>query len=190
MPRRSLHDRLPALLRAAAQARKQAWAPYSSFPVGAAVLAGGRTFVGCNVENSAYPLSVCAERNAIAAAVVAGNRSIDAIAVVGGNDKPSAPCGGCRQVLAEFGTPETPVVYAAGGTSQVRGGKRAKAAGIAAHASVSTTLAALLPNSFGSADLLKAAAAESKGSSRGPAGKRRSVARVRGTRSNGRLRSP
>jgi cytidine deaminase len=188
MPRRSLHDRLPALLRAAARARKQAWAPYSSFPVGAAVLAGGRTFVGCNVENSAYPLSVCAERNAIAAAVVAGNKSIDAIAVVGGTDKPSAPCGGCRQVLAEFGRPETPVVYAAGGPGRVRGGKTPRE-GVAAYASVSTTLAALLPNSFGSADLLKAAAAESKGSSRGPAGRRRSVARVRGTRSSGQSRS-
>jgi cytidine deaminase len=132
------------------------------------VLAGGRIFVGCNVENSAYPLSVCAERNAIAAAVVAGNRSIEAIAIVGGNDKPSAPCGGCRQVMAEFCARETTVVYASADGN-----------------SLSATVGALLPASFG-ADDLKVAAGESTGSSRGPAGRRRSAARLRGTRSSGR----
>jgi cytidine deaminase len=170
---RSPIKRLPALLRAAARARKQAWAPYSGFPVGAAVLAGGRIYPGCNVENSSYPLSVCAERNAVAAAVLGGNDRIDAVAIVGGVDKPSAPCGGCRQVLAEFCAPDAPVVYAA-----------------ADGQSVTTTVGALLPHSFGRADLLRAAAAESMGSSRGPAGTRRSAARVRGTRSSGRRRSP
>lgn len=154
-------------MRAAAAARQQAWAPYSNFFVGAAVLAGGSVFVGCNVENSAYPLCVCAERNAIAAAVVAGNKRIEAIAVVGGSDKPSAPCGGCRQVMAEFADPAVKVVYAsASGSKQT------------------TTVGALLPASFGAEDL-KAAAAESKGRSRARPGKRRSAARGRGTRSSG-----
>src|SRR5215831_6679243 len=148
MRMRSPHQRLPAMLRAAFKARAKAWAPYSHFPVGAAVLAGGRIFTGCNVENSSYPLSVCAERNAVAAAVVAGQTRIEAVAIVGGLDRPSAPCGGCRQVLAEFCAPDAPIVYAA-----------------ADGQSVSTTIAALLPASFGRADLLRAAAAESRGSS-------------------------
>ena len=160
---------MPALLRAAAKVRKNAHAPYSEFRVGAAVLAGGRIFAACNVENSAYPLSVCAERNAVAAAVAAGQKRIDAVAVVGGSDRPAAPCGGCRQVLAEFAAPDTPVVYAAPNGQ-----------------SVTTTLEALLPASFGPRDLLRAAAAESRGTMRGPAGTLRSAARVRGTRRTGR----
>src|SRR2546423_8965904 len=94
-------DSLSGLLRAAARARKNAYAPYSGYPVGAAVLAGGRIFAACNVENSSYPLSVCAERNAVAMAVAAGHRRIDAVGIVGGEDRPAAPCGGCRHVLAE-----------------------------------------------------------------------------------------
>jgi cytidine deaminase len=163
------------LLLAAAEARKQAWAPYSGFAVGAAVLAGGRIFIGCNVENSAYPLSVCAERNAIAAAVVAGHKRIQAIAIAGGAKKPSAPCGGCRQVLAEFCAEEAAVVYAS------QSGKR-----------IATTIGALLPASFGASDLKEsqeAAAAESTDSSPGPSGKRRSAPRRRGTRSSGQSRS-
>jgi cytidine deaminase len=146
---RTQTKKLPALLRAATRARSRAWAPYSEFPVGAAVLAGGKIYVGCNVENSSYPLSVCAERNAIAAAVVAGHESIEAVAIVGGIDRPSAPCGGCRQVLAEFCAPETPILYAA-----------------ADGQSVLTNIAALLPHSFGRADLLRAEAAGSAGSKR------------------------
>ena len=106
------HSRLSALLRAATRARRHAYAPYSGFPVGAAVLAGGRIFSACNVENSAYPLSVCAERNAVASAVAAGHRRIDAVAIVAGDGRPAAPCGGCRQVFAEFCDPDAPVVYA------------------------------------------------------------------------------
>ena len=136
LPVKSARSRLPALVRAATRARRHAYAPYSGFQVGAAVLAGGRIFAAGNVENSSYPLSVCAERNAVALAVNAGFRRIDAVAVVAGEGRPAPPCGGCRQVLAEFCAPATPVVYAATtGTS------------------IATTLAALLPHAFGAADL-------------------------------------
>ena len=138
---KAVQQRLPALLKAAARARANAYAPYSGFQVGAAVLSGGRIFAAGNLENSAYPLSVCAERNAVAMAVAAGRRRIEAVAVVGGDGKPAAPCGGCRQVLAEFAGPQVPVIYAAGG----------RGAG-----SVTTTIGALLPDAFGPANLLPA----------------------------------
>lgn len=96
-------DRIDDLLAAAREMREKAYAPYSTFHVGAAVLAGGKVFRGVNIENASYPLSVCAERNAVAAAVVAGERQIDAVAVVADGDDPTPPCGGCRQVLNEFG---------------------------------------------------------------------------------------
>src|SRR3989475_12113930 len=107
--------RLPALLRAASRARARAYAPYSRFRVGAAVLAGGRVFAAGNVENSAYPLSVCAERNAVAMAVAAGHRRIDAVAVVAGEDQPAAPCGGCRRARAGICAPRSPGVHAGRG---------------------------------------------------------------------------
>jgi cytidine deaminase len=144
------------LLRAAALARKNAHAPYSGFKVGAAVLAGGRVYAACNVENSAFPLSVCAERNAVAMAVAAGHSRIDAVAVVGGATRPAAPCGGCRQVLAEFCGPDVPVAYA------TPHGARAMA-----------TMAELLPASFGRADLTERKAAQP--SRRAPARRRRKV---------------
>jgi len=88
------------LERAARLAAKVAYAPYSKFPVGAAVLAGsGKIFGGCNVENAAYPLCNCAERTAIFAAVAAGERSIRACAVYTPTPAPTLPCGGCRQVI-------------------------------------------------------------------------------------------
>ena len=164
--------KLPTLLRAAARVRQKAYAPYSGYPVGAAVLAGGRIFAAANVENSSYPLSMCAERNAVAMAVAAGAKRIDAVAIVGGRDRPAAPCGGCRQVLAELSAPDTPVVYAS-----------------ADGQSVTTTVGALLPAAFGPVDLIRAGA-ESTGRMRGPAGIARSAARVRGTRKSGRRRSP
>jgi cytidine deaminase len=95
--------RIAALVAAARDVRRHAHAPYSGFAVGAAVLAGGRTFVGVNVESASFPLSVCAERNAVAAMVAAGERVIDAVAIVTEAPSPTPPCGGCRQVLWEFG---------------------------------------------------------------------------------------
>ncbi|HET6837421.1 MAG TPA: cytidine deaminase [Gemmatimonadales bacterium] len=93
-----------ALLTAARQVQAQAYAPYSNFRVGAALeSADGRVFVGCNVENASYGLTICAERAAICAAVSAGVREFSRAVVVSNVDPPAAPCGACRQVLAEFG---------------------------------------------------------------------------------------
>jgi cytidine deaminase len=93
-----------AALRSAAEARlAHAYAPYSGFRVAAAVLAeDGRVFTGVNVENASYGLTVCAERNAIAAAVGQGARALRALIVVCSGETAAAPCGACRQVLAEF----------------------------------------------------------------------------------------
>lgn len=94
---------VPGLLARARDAREAAYAPYSGFAVGAALLADdGRVFVGANVEGAAYPVTLCAERSAVAAAVVAGARVFSAIAVIGSGPGPCTPCGMCRQVLYEF----------------------------------------------------------------------------------------
>jgi cytidine deaminase len=123
-----------ALIRQAAAARKGAYAPYSNYPVGAALLAAsGRVYVGCNVENAVYPLSLCAERVAVFKAVCAGERRFEAVAVVTKNG--GAPCGSCRQVLREFG--EDTLVLIADAEGRFR----------------ETTVAELLPHSFSSADL-------------------------------------
>lgn len=88
---------------AARAVRENAYAPYSNFKVGAAVqTAAGNIFVGCNVENVAYPEGTCAEAGAIAAMVAAGETEITAVAVIANSPKPVTPCGGCRQKLAEF----------------------------------------------------------------------------------------
>lgn len=103
MGSRSLSPELADLVRAAQSARRQAYAPYSQFLVGAAILTSdGRVFTGSNVENASYGLSVCAERTAVLSAVHAGARQIAAIAVCTELSPPAAPCGMCRQTLAEF----------------------------------------------------------------------------------------
>jgi len=95
------------LIDAAWQARERAYAPYSHFTVGAALLDGdGHLFLGANVENRSLGLTMCAERVAVGAAIGAGARRIVRIAVVAETDSPISPCGACRQVLAEFGNPE------------------------------------------------------------------------------------
>ena len=98
------------LAEAAKAARARAHAPYSKFKVGAAILADdGQVYGGCNVENAAYPNGVCAETSAISAMVLGGGKQIREIAVVAGGPKLVTPCGGCRQRIAEFADPETPV---------------------------------------------------------------------------------
>ncbi len=98
------------MMRAANAARANAHAPYSGYAVGACLrAASGRLFSGCNVENAAYPEGLCAEAVALGALVAAGERRIVEILVVGGGEDICAPCGGCRQKLAEFAAPEVPV---------------------------------------------------------------------------------
>ncbi len=125
-----------ALIRAALAARERAYAPYSHFAVGAAVLtASGQLFGGCNVENASYGLGICAERTAIASAVAAGHRDLVAIAVVTPTAGPASPCGMCRQTMVEF-NPDMVVIL-----TNLRGD------------TVETTAAALLPGAFTKKDL-------------------------------------
>ena len=119
------------LARAARGARRRAYAPYSRFRVGAAVRAGGRVYEGANVENASYGLTICAERAAVTAAVLAGERRLDAVAVASGTSPPTPPCGMCLQTLAEFAGPGL-VVILAGARGRV----------------VRTTLGELLPRGF------------------------------------------
>lgn len=121
-----------ALLCAAMEARKFSYAPFSGFHVGAALLcANGKVFSGCNIENSAYSPTLCAERCAVAKAVSEGERNFIAIAVVGPEDTTTTPCGVCRQVLYEFC--DENLIVLCGGTDSYY---------------TETTLGALLPNGF------------------------------------------
>lgn len=120
-----------ALVAAARGARRGAYAPYSRFRVGAAVRASGRVFTGANVENASYGATVCAERAAVTAAVNAGARALEAIAVASATSPPTPPCGICLQTLAEFAGPDLPVTLAG-------------ARGVV----VETTLGELLPRGF------------------------------------------
>ena len=123
------------LISAAASARERAYAPYSGYRVGAALLtSAGHLYEGCNVENAVYPLSMCAERAAVFHAVCAGEQEFVAIAVVTANG--GAPCGSCRQVLREFGDEMLVLIGDAAGNWR------------------ETTVAELLPDSFSAADIL------------------------------------
>jgi cytidine deaminase len=104
------NERRKKLVRMATEARRKAYAPYSNYGVGAAILtSSGKYYTGCNVESAAYPTSMCAERVAIFKAVSEGERDFVAIAVVTSNG--GTPCGACRQVMAEFGL-DTVVIIA------------------------------------------------------------------------------
>ncbi|SNZ10301.1 cytidine deaminase [Terribacillus aidingensis] len=95
------------LISLAKQARERAYIPYSKFGVGAAVLTkSGNVYQGCNIENAAYPVTCCAERTAIFQAIANGEKEFAEIAVVANTERPVPPCGSCRQVMAEFFTPE------------------------------------------------------------------------------------
>jgi len=101
------------LLKLAAMASEKAYAPYSKFKVGAAILMdGGSVFKGCNVENVSYGLTICAERSAVFSAVAAGEQKIVAVAIVASGEEMPYPCGACRQVLAEFADSEVKVFMA------------------------------------------------------------------------------
>jgi cytidine deaminase len=100
----------PRLFAAASAAMEHAYAPYSKFQVGAAILAGnGQIYSGCNVENAAYPVGTCAEAGAISAMVGDGAQQIREIVVIGRGDLMCTPCGGCRQRIREFAAPDTKI---------------------------------------------------------------------------------
>lgn len=131
-------EQAEALLAAARQAAAGAYAPYSAFPVGAAVLtADGTVVAGCNIENASYGLTACGERVAVWTAVAAGHRTIRAVAVATPATRGATPCGACRQVLTEFAPADADLVVILEGED---GPER-------------VPLAALLPRSFGPRDL-------------------------------------
>ena len=122
---------------AAKAAAKRAYAPYSNFPVGAAVLAAsGKIYSGCNVENASYGLSNCAERTAIFSAVANGEKTLKCVVVYTPTKSATAPCGACRQVINEFG-PEARVTSFC-----------------ASREELDVSIGALLPGAFGPQDLL------------------------------------
>lgn len=116
---RLLADRMDEIIATATNAMLHAYAPYSNFPVGAAVLtANGNIFPGCNVENASFGLTICAERVAFFAAVACGHvDDIVAVAIVSRTDQYCRPCGACRQVIAEFSRLDTPISVISVGNS-------------------------------------------------------------------------
>jgi cytidine deaminase len=127
----------PELLSAARAVQANAHAPYSDFPVGAALRTpSGQVFTGCNVENAAYPQGTCAEAGAIAAMAAAGERAIEVLLTVADGEMLATPCGGCRQKIREFATSAT-VIHVAGPEGVRK----------------SYTIDDLLPDSFGPANL-------------------------------------
>jgi cytidine deaminase len=136
---KSAEAALAALFDAARSAQANAYAPYSRFAVGAALRTpSGAIFAGCNVENAAYPQGACAEAAAIGAMALAGERRIAEILVIGDGEGLCTPCGGCRQRIREFASPETPIHVA--GPQGVR---------------ARFTLEELLPHSFGPDNLTR-----------------------------------
>ena len=127
------HPKDPELYAAAEAVRARAYAPYSRFQVGAAILADdGRVYAGCNIENAAYPIGNCAEASAIAAMIAGGGKRIVRMYVTGPGSAPVTPCGGCRQRIREFADQDVVVI-----SHGVDG------------AALSQTVAQLLPYSFG-----------------------------------------
>ena len=130
------HAREDELVEAARRVMERAYAPYSQFRVGAAVLGGtGQIYAGANVENASYPVGLCAERSAIATAVSAGERTLLAVAIATDTDDPVCPCGMCRQMIREFAE-DLPIVLSTRADERHR-----------------HTLSALLPHSFSPRDL-------------------------------------
>ncbi|WP_102691296.1 cytidine deaminase [Rummeliibacillus pycnus] len=128
------------LIELAKEGREKAYVPYSKFKVGAALLtADGKVYKGCNIENSGYSMTNCAERTAMFKAVSEGDRDFAAIAIVADTEGPCSPCGACRQVISEFCAPEMPVYL-----TNMKGDVQ------------ETTVAELLPGAFSPEDLMNA----------------------------------
>lgn len=126
------------LIDAAIEAREKAYVPYSKFKVGAAVLAeDGKIYSGCNIENASYGATNCGERTAIFKAISEGNKVIKALAVIGDTENFTAPCGICRQVIAEFAESKDMKIYLVKNRNEY----------------VEKTLEEILPGSFGKEDL-------------------------------------
>ena len=133
-----MNDTAKKMIKAAIAVSKNAYAPYSNFHVGAALLTkDGEIITGCNVENASYGLTICAERNAVFSAVARKSKKIQAVAIVADGDPMPYPCGACRQVLSEFCGPDTPVYIAS-----IKKPKEIK----------SLTMGELLPHAFKFAD--------------------------------------
>lgn len=129
------------LMKQAIAARSNAYVPYSKFPVGAALLTtDGNVYLGCNIENAGYSMTNCAERTAVFKAVSEGDKTFAALAVSADTPGPVSPCGACRQVLAEFCSPDMPVYL-----TNLKGDVQ------------ETTISELLPGAFSTEDLKYAA---------------------------------